>query len=71
MNILKTIAKNLRQRRSELGLTQEDVAIKLNIARQNYRLYETGINEIKVTKLEKIAKVLDKPISYFLSDRRK
>lgn len=59
MDILETIAKNITQRRSELGLTQEDVAKKLNMARQNYRVYESGNREIKITRLARIAKALE------------
>lgn len=68
MNILETIARNLILKRAEQGLSQQDVATKLGIARQNYRLYETGKHEIKVSKLSKMANVFNIDIVELLKD---
>lgn len=40
---LKYLSKNLRELRAETGLTQREVADKLDITYQSYQAYELGI----------------------------
>jgi transcriptional regulator with XRE-family HTH domain len=58
----------VRLRRSELGLTQANLASRLGISFQQVQKYEKGSNCISASRLEATAKVLGVPISYFFSD---
>ena len=47
--------ENLKQIRKSLDLTQDDCAKKINVTRQAYSNYETGIREPNISKLIDIA----------------
>lgn len=56
----------IKERRSNLGLTQEEVAEKLGISQQAYGRYELGTREPKFSLMLKIAEVLEfKPGEFF------
>lgn len=50
--------KNLKDRRKALGLTQRDIAIRLNVSRACYANYENGIREPSMSKGSEIKKIL-------------
>ncbi len=58
--------EKIRLARLEKGLSQENMASLLFIEQPCYCKIEKGNREIKVTELLTIAKILDKPVSYFL-----
>lgn len=64
-SIEKSIGKKIRQRRTELGLTQAQLASKLNLSYQQIQKYETGLNRISAGRLYLIAKILYTNLSYF------
>ena len=56
----------MKQRRLELGLTQEELAIRLNVVRQTVSKWESGRSVPDADILLKIADVLDVSISDLL-----
>ena len=62
------IGERLRARRKFLHLTQEDVARQIPIGRAGYNRYETGKVAVPVQSLDKLAKILRVPVSYFYDD---
>lgn len=59
------VGRQLRKRRTDLGLTQQELARVLNITYQQVQKYETGGNRVNAGKLFILAKALDVPIEYF------
>lgn len=61
-----TVGQRIQQRRTELGLSQQDLAEKLNLSYQQVQNYESGSSEITVTRLQEIAFYLRTPLDFFL-----
>jgi transcriptional regulator with XRE-family HTH domain len=59
------VGERIRERRAELGLTQEDLGGTLQISYQQIQKYETGANRISAGRLFEIAAALDVGIGYF------
>jgi len=58
--------KRVRQRREELGISQQDIAIALKIDQAKVSLIERGARKVDLVKeLPSLAKVLRCPITYF------
>ena len=56
----------IKERRTKMGLTQEDVAKKLGISQVAYGRYELGLREPNFTLILKISEVLGfKPGDFF------
>lgn len=55
----------LKKLRKSLGLSQKDLANKLNITFQQLQKYETGANRIGVGRLYEISQLLNVAVSYF------
>jgi transcriptional regulator with XRE-family HTH domain len=54
------IGKRIEFRRKQLGLTLDDIAIEIGVARSTIQRYEKGsIEKIKLPVIEAIARVLD------------
>jgi transcriptional regulator with XRE-family HTH domain len=62
------VGERIRRRRTELGLTQEELGSGLGISYQQIQKYETGANRISAGRLYEIASALDIGISYFFED---
>jgi len=63
----KSIGKRIKERRKELGLSQEDLAEILRCKKQNISEYELGKRKgLNLKKLEQIAQALNIDISYLL-----
>jgi transcriptional regulator with XRE-family HTH domain len=62
------VGERLRIRRTELGLTQEDLARQLQISYQQIQKYETGANRISVGRLYEIANALNVGVGYFFEE---
>lgn len=60
------IGTKIRSIRAEKGLTQQDVASRLNISENTYRKIENSTNSPDINLLEKIAKIYDKTVYDFL-----
>lgn len=63
------IGRRIRQQRMFLGLSQDDVAKKLNISFQQLQKYENGFNRISAGRLVEIAKILKVDPAVLLQDR--
>ncbi|MEE8295961.1 MAG: helix-turn-helix transcriptional regulator [Sphingomonadales bacterium] len=66
---VKTLERNIglkiRQRRLELGLTQQDLADKLGLSYQQVQKYETGLNRISAGRLSLVSRILLTRLDYF------
>lgn len=59
------VGERIRQRRTLLGMTQEQLAAALDISYQQVQKYETGSNRVSAGRLFEIANHLDAEIGYF------
>lgn len=64
----KLVARRLRHKRRELGISLSQLGNHINVTVQQIQKYESGINRISSGKLYYIAKYLDVPVSYFFED---
>jgi len=64
----KTFAKRLREARERKGYSQKMLGVRVGLSDKSISMYEKGSVYPPVTNLLKIAKELDKDISYFLKD---
>jgi len=62
------VGERIRVRRTELGLTQEDLARQLHISYQQVQKYETGANRISAGRLFEIAGELGVDVAYFFEE---
>lgn len=58
----------IKKIRTEKGLTQKDLAKALGCTEIMISRYELGVSQISISQLEKIAKVLRRPLSYFFGE---
>jgi transcriptional regulator with XRE-family HTH domain len=59
------VGERIRARRTELGLTQEQLAEALTVSYQQVQKYETGANRISAGRIFELARKLRVDISYF------
>ena len=60
---------NIRLIRKSKGLTQEELAIKLNVVRQTISKWEQGLSVPDAEMLIAISEVLDTPVSTLLGEK--
>ena len=60
---------NIRAIRKSKGLTQEELAIKLNVVRQTISKWEQGLSVPDAEMLIAISEVLDTPVSTLLGEK--
>jgi transcriptional regulator with XRE-family HTH domain len=66
MNINQQVGRRIKTRRTELGMTQEDLAKALSIGQSNLSYIERGKRDVSVSLLAEIAKALKcKPEDFF------
>lgn len=58
--------KRIKELREDNDLLQKQIAVNLNITRQQYGLYEKGIREIPVEKLKKLADIYNTSMDYIV-----
>jgi transcriptional regulator with XRE-family HTH domain len=63
-----TIGVRVRTRRVERQMSQDVLGKALGISFQQVQKYEKGANRITMSRLQKIAELLDVPITYFYGD---
>ncbi len=59
------VAARIRERRIELGLTQQEMAELIGVTYQQAHKYERGINRVSAGRLYDIAQTLKVPVGYF------
>jgi transcriptional regulator with XRE-family HTH domain len=59
------LGTRLRLRRKMLGLSQEKLGEMIGVTFQQIQKYERGANQIRVSRLHDLSRVLDVPISFF------
>lgn len=64
----KKLGKKIKLARIEKDMTQVDLAQATKIMQKSVSSYETGQSLPTLETLEKIAKALNKPFSYFLDE---
>jgi len=64
----KSIGQKIKQRRTQLALTQADLARKINVQKQRIVELESESKRPSAQKLLQIADALDAPFLYFLTD---
>jgi len=62
-----TIGDKIKERRTEMGFSQQQLADMLGSARQTVTRYEKGEREPSFSVLYKIAEALDCTAAYFLA----
>jgi transcriptional regulator with XRE-family HTH domain len=61
----KTVGANIRKRRKALGISQEALAVRIDLTFQQVQKYERGTNRVSSSKLFAIAKALRCLVSDF------
>jgi transcriptional regulator with XRE-family HTH domain len=61
------IGKKIFELRLARGLSRQELGEKIGVTHQQCQKYEKGVNRISVGRLMLIAKVLEKPVDYFLA----
>jgi transcriptional regulator with XRE-family HTH domain len=62
------VGKRVRTRRTELGMSQTQLAEILKITFQQVQKYERGVNRVTCSRLSEIATALNVPITFFFSE---
>ena len=68
MDIQESIAARIRSLRKQRGLTQQELAERIGVTTQYVNYIENGKRGIGIPLLERIARVLDVPLSAFFED---
>lgn len=61
----KYVGRRIKLRRVLLGMSQQQLATKLNMTFQQIQKYEKGVNRTSPAILQEIAKIFKVPINYF------
>lgn len=69
MDTKKAISYRLRMLRKMEGLTQEDIALILNINRSTYSYWESGKTKPSINKLIQISKLYNVTIDYIVGNK--
>ena len=67
MNAL-LIGRKIALRREKLGMTQTDLASKMNVSPQSVQQWENGKTTPRGKRLDLLSNVLDAPASYFFDE---
>ena len=68
---IKTLIELLRDLREDKDLSQRQVAAMLGISQQQYSQYETGVNELPLRHLVRLAAFYDVSADYLLGRTEK
>jgi len=62
------LGRQIRRRRKELGISQQDLAGRLGITFQQVQKYECGANRVSFSRLVEIAQALNCTVMYIVGD---
>lgn len=68
MNAYEKIGRKLQEAREEAGLSQEELARKIGCTQASLSNYELGKRRLYLADLQRIGRIIGKPITYFLED---
>ena len=66
--IYKKIGRKIQKAREEAGFSQEEMASQLGYTQAALSNYELGKRRLYLANIEQIARLLNKPLSYFLEE---
>ncbi len=66
---VKEIGMRLRQFRMNAGLTQEQLAVKINVTFQQIQKYESGETRLSTDKLQRVAEALNMSVCSFFDNK--
>lgn len=61
------VGNKIRELRMAMGMSRHELAAKIEVTHQQIQKYEKGINRVSAGRLVSIAKVLGKPLHYFVT----
>ena len=64
---IKYLGKKIREAREEKRITQKELGKRLGYSPMAISHFENGIRELKFSDIQKIASILNKELSFFLS----
>jgi transcriptional regulator with XRE-family HTH domain len=64
--VFREIGKRIQQAREEDGITQEELAARLGCTQSALSNYELGKRRLYLNLLNQIARVLNRPLEYFM-----
>jgi transcriptional regulator with XRE-family HTH domain len=64
----RRIGERIRLRRTELGMTQHQLAAALGVSYQQIQKYENGANRISAARLWQIGRRLEVPVGWFFDE---
>lgn len=64
----KIIGIKIHELRIAMGLSRQQLAIRIHVTHQQLQKYEKGTNRISAGRLAAVAKALRKPVSYFFEE---
>lgn len=67
-DVLVSFARNLRRRRKELGLSQEQLGARADIQMADISRYESASRDPRITTIARLAQALEIPIAELLED---
>ncbi|WP_439817374.1 helix-turn-helix domain-containing protein [Zavarzinia sp. CC-PAN008] len=59
------VGRRIRERRTRMGMTQEQLAAALRLSYQQVQKYETGANRVSAGRLYEISRLLEAPMNWF------
>lgn len=62
---MKKVAKNIRLRRREMGISQHELAVDLGVSKSTVSNYERNITNPCPVTMAKLSRALNVPVSYF------
>ena len=69
MKLVEIVGKNISERRKKLGMSQKELAIRLDITQDALNRMEKGRIAPKMSRLENIAEILQCPVSYLVRSK--
>lgn len=64
------VGRNIRSRRYQKDMTQDQLASRIGISFQQLQKYESGKNRVSASMLAAIAGVLNTPVGYFFGEHQ-
>lgn len=64
----KRVGEMLRERRINLGLSQQKLAEKVGVTFQQVQKYERGVNRVSASRLQQLSNALEVSVGYFFDN---